>query len=294
MHIHFMWSVANVLLGALVSTYTHQHTAHLLQHMMPDLVTGSGETTPLIRAVIFDLDGTLLDTESLSDRAMLESLPMSIMTEDSDIDAERMLLLWALKRQILGLRSSDWSEIVIQYTKTHWNVHENELPSAQKLASSWEENLNKLCGQVQACPGALDLVEKFAALGLPMAVATSSQSASVDRKSKNHQQMFQHFATIVCGNHPAVKNGKPAPDIYLEAARQLGVAPNHCLAFEDALTGVRAAKAAGCVVVAVPDQRFDSEEMALFQSEADVVLRDLLHFSGERFGMKVEMESVNA
>jgi pseudouridine 5'-phosphatase len=290
-----MWSVGKVLLGALISASTHQNTVrHLLQHMTTDLVTGSGEKTPLIRAVIFDLDGTLLDTESLSDRAMLESLPVSIMTEDNDIDAERMLLPWALKRQILGLRSSDWSEIVIRYAKTHWNVAESELPSSRKLAKTWEENLNKLCDQVQACPGALDLVEKFAVLGLPMAVATSSQSASVVRKRKNHERMFQHFATIVCGDHPAVKNGKPAPDIYLEAARQLGVAPNHCLAFEDALTGVRAAKAAGCVVVAVPDQRFDSEEQASFASEADVVLRDLLHFSGERFGVEVEMEPVNA
>jgi pseudouridine 5'-phosphatase len=290
-----MWSMGKVLLGALISTPTHQNIVrHLLQHMTPDLVTGSGEATPLIRAVIFDLDGTLLDTESLSDRAMLESLPASVMTEDNDIDAERMLLPWALKRQILGLRSSDWSEIVIRYAKTHWNVAESELPSAQKLASNLEENLNKLCDQVQACPGALDLVEQFAALGLPMAVATSSQSASVNRKRKNHQRMFQHFATVVCGDHPAVRNGKPAPDIYLEAARQLGVAPSHCLAFEDALTGVRAAKAAGCVVVAAPDQRFDSEEMGSFAAEADAVVPELHHFSGRDFGVEVEMKSVNA
>lgn len=96
---------------------------------------------------------------------------------------------------------------------------------------------------------------------------------------------------IVAGDHPAVKNGKPAPDIYLEAARQLNVDPKECLVFEDALSGVRSGKAAGCQVVAIPDSRFSEEETAYFFNEADLVVPDLSHFKGDQFGIDVDMRT---
>ena len=94
---------------------------------------------------------------------------------------------------------------------------------------------------------------------------------------------------IVAGDDPAVTNGKPAPDIYLEAARRLNVDPKDCLVFEDALSGVRSGKAAGCYVVAIPDPRFSEEEKVIFAKEADVVLDNLWHFDGSEFDMKVDM-----
>ncbi|KAL3934253.1 MAG: hypothetical protein SGBAC_009987 [Bacillariaceae sp.] len=101
--------------------------------------------------------------------------------------------------------------------------------------------------------------------------------------------MFQNIQLIVAGDHPAVKNGKPAPDIYLEAARQLKVDPKECLVFEDALSGVRAGKAAGCFVVAIPDSRFTEDEKAVFRDEADIVLDDLSKFDGSKFGMSLHL-----
>ena len=117
-----------------------------------------------------------------------------------------------------------------------------------------------------------------------MAIATSSRKEAVDKKATNHSDMFRHISTIVAGDHPAVKSGKPAPDIYLEAARQLGVEPSECLVVEDALSGVRSGKAAGCTVVAVPDARFTEDEKAIFATESDFVLESLWDFETTEIG----------
>jgi len=98
--------------------------------------------------------------------------------------------------------------------------------------------------------------------------------------------MFKHFQTIVTGDDKAVKNGKPAPDIYIEAARRLGVHPSECLVFEDAMTGVKSGNAAGCQVVAIPDPRMDK---AVFSPMADAVLESLWHFDGEMWGIQLNM-----
>ena len=65
------------------------------------------------------------------------------------------------------------------------------------------------------------------------------------KRTHHERHLFEHIDVIVTGDDPAVKNGKPAPDIYLEAARRLGVDPAECLVFEDALSGVKSGKAAG-------------------------------------------------
>lgn len=77
----------------------------------------------------------------------------------------------------------------------------------------------------------------------------------------------------VNNSHTQVIQGKPAPDIYLAAARRMGLEPGECLAFEDALAGVRSAKAAGMFVVAVPDHRLDTRPFV--EAGADVVLETL-------------------
>lgn len=100
--------------------------------------------------------------------------------------------------------------------------------------------------------------------------------------------MFQKMTTIVAGDDPAVKNGKPAPDMYIEAARRLGLDPSECLVFEDAMSGVKAGKAAGCAVVAVPDPRMDK---SAFELVADIVLDDLCQFDGTQWGINVNMKN---
>lgn len=231
------------------------------------------------RAALLDMDGTLLDTESLSDRAMFHVyenyVPVGVKDE---FEQRNYRLPWELKRQILGLRGSEWAPIVIDYGRRYWSVTEPKLMDPSYLWSSWEASLNNLCDQVGACPGALELVQKLSAEKLPMAIATSSRGTAVLKKRKNHENMFQHISVIVPGDHPAVRKGKPAPDIYLEAARQLGVDPKECIVFEDALSGMRSGKAAGCFVVGVPDPRFTAKERKQFEAEVDLLVDDLTQF----------------
>ena len=241
-----------------------------------------------IDAVIFDLDGTLLDTEALSDKAMLAVLePWLDETVKEECQADSHRLPWALKKQILGLRGAEWAPIVLNYAAMHWNIVDKISP--EKLWSEWERQLNLLCHEVEACPGAMNLVKSFAKESLPMGIATSSRKDSVTKKSTRHGEMFGKISVIVTGDHPAVIHGKPAPDIYLEAARQLTIENTRkCLVFEDALSGVRSGKAAGCIVVAVPDPRFSPEEKELFRTEADIVLDSLQDFSWDLLKDKIQ------
>jgi len=260
--------------------------------------------TKNIKAVIFDMDGTLLDTESLADKAILQALfrgsndDLSCLPESirSKSPYTEWRLDWELKKQILGLRGKEWSPITLNFFRQH---SEQELPSVQELIDSWEAKLNGMCTEIEACAGAKALVCAIASSStssgskIPMAIATSSRMSGVNKKRTRHEtNLFEHIDEVVTGDDPAVKNGKPAPDIYLEAARRLGVDPTECLVFEDALSGVKSGKAAGCQVVAVPDSRFSNTEREnVFRDEgkADIVLTSLWEFDGRPFGMDFDM-----
>ena len=98
----------------------------------------------VIRAVIFDLDGTLLDTEPLSDKAIIQALGTSLPEQVRDTLAEGGYLLpWELKKQIVGLRGSEWVPMVIRYAKEHWNVISAEDESVEtdlKPCPPWYES----------------------------------------------------------------------------------------------------------------------------------------------------------
>jgi beta-phosphoglucomutase-like phosphatase (HAD superfamily) len=261
-----------------------------------------------VKAILFDMDGTLLDTETLSDKAVLlatfgGNIPPYILAQPPMSEHS---IPWELKKQLLGLRGAEWAPIVVEWAKKHWQAPSEEpetvWPDAMQLWKAWEEHLGDMCEQVEACAGAKELVQAIARANMmthhhtratvPMAIATSSRYAGVDKKRKRHEAgMFEHIQAIVAGDDPAVKNGKPAPEVYLEAAKRLQVQPEECLVFEDALAGVKAGKSAGCRVVAIPDPRYTKEERDVFVTEggADVVLNSLWEFDGKQFGLNVDM-----
>lgn len=231
--------------------------------------------SPTIKAILFDMDGTLLDTETLSDKAIIEVFGDSI---PSDIRQNlNHKLPWDIKEPTLGKRGDEWIPMVIEYAVKHWGVVAP--PSTHEFWNEQEAKLNSYCSEVEECKGASALVESLAETGIPMAIATSSRLASVRKKRTRHERIFKHMHTVVTGDDPAVTNGKPAPDIYLEAARRLNVHPSECLVFEDAIAGCQSGKAAGCSVVAVPDPRM--QDRSPFDGIADQVLDDLTCFDAK-------------
>lgn len=275
----------------------------------------STTATPQIKAVIFDLDGTLLDTEALSCRAVIDSFELTNAPLKPAIRSQLKkngdILPWELKQRILGLRGSEWVPITLRYAQEKWDwagdengldwrdwqsrkdeIDTQESETRERIINTfietWERRLGDLCEQVVACPGALQLVQALSEYGnISLAVATSSRSEGVKKKRSNHEQMFKHFEHVVTGDE--VSNGKPAPDIFLETARRLNVHPSECLVFEDSLQGAIAGKAAGCVTIAVPDKRMEKEA---FLSHSDHVIPSMWHFEGKKWGIDLDMSTL--
>jgi pseudouridine-5'-monophosphatase len=229
------------------------------------------------KGILFDMDGTLLETESLGCNAVYYTLKDQMSEEARESFKERNFRMeWKLKQQTLGLPDRKWPPIVFEWAKKNWGVEDP--PTVDEFVEKWDANMFEHMSGVEACKGAKELVSQLAEK-LPLAIATSSRAKAVEQKRKRHEDMFQKIPTIVTGDDPAVKNGKPAPDIYLEAARRINVKPEECIVFEDGMTGVKSGKAAGCFVVAIPDSRCTPEERAEFESVADLVLADLSQFA---------------
>lgn len=244
-----------------------------------------------VSGILFDMDGTLLDTETLSDWAIIQVFKPGLLPKEV-VDSRR--IPWELKLQTLGLQGDAWIPLMLNYCRDEWKLPPEDIPTLEEFWEQWESNLSQLAPQVGECPGAAALVQACAAKNIPMAIATSSRQAAVDKKRLNHEEsIFQHLQVIVTADDPAVVNGKPAPDIYLEAARRLNIDPSECLVFEDAAFGCQSGKAAGCQVVAIPDPRFTEEQkQELYGPVADVIVDSLEVFDARPLGLDVNMMAV--
>lgn len=214
-----------------------------------------------IHAVIFDLDGTLLDTETLSTEALEYAI--------QELSGQSITVTWDMKSKLLGLRGPEWSRILLA------DLNLLSLISPEDMVDRWQQRLNFLCKDVKLMPGAGYLVETLKNMGVLLAIATSSNSASVSEKKKKHPKLFESVNIVVCGDDDELFKGKPDPDIYLLAAKRLGVSPRYCLAFEDAIAGVQAARRAGIACVACPDYRLDRRQ---FLVETPYVIDTLVDF----------------
>ena len=123
------------------------------------------------------------------------------------------------------------------------------LAEARRLSRRKHEHYAKLSrGGLPAVTGVPAFVRALVELGIPRAVATSARRADATRLLRD-LDLLAHFAVIVAAED--VRNGKPAPEVFLTAAERLGVQPEHCLVFEDSVVGVHAARAAGMRVIGV-------------------------------------------
>lgn len=209
-------------------------------------MTGSGSKKP--ECAIFDLDGVLLDTE-----------PFYTTATQRIVGEWGKVFDWSIKKNMIGRPSLESAAYLVDAL---------DLPiSAEEYLSRRSKELETLFLGAKEKPGAEAFVRGLAARGLPLAVATSSERRLFELKTGHHQAWFGLFDAIVVGDDPRVGRGKPAPDIFLVAAKELGVAPSEALVFEDAPAGLAAGLAAGMRVVALPDPAMDRSAYA----EADVV-----------------------
>jgi pseudouridine-5'-monophosphatase len=182
-------------------------------------------------ALIFDMDGTLLDTEPLYTDATQKVL-----------DPYDATYTMELKRQCIGGDSHKSAEIVINAFG---------LPmSADEFLTAREHFLLELFPHAPEMPGAQAFIEALAGKGMTLGLATSSHRHLVDVKF-SQRSWAKYFDTIVCGDDIELTRGKPAPDIFLLCAKRLGVAAEDCIAFEDSPNGVTAATSAGMQVIAI-------------------------------------------
>jgi HAD superfamily hydrolase (TIGR01509 family) len=187
-------------------------------------------------AVIFDLDGTLVDSE----RVILDAGMAALARLGHDPRREVLAAL-------VGTVGDASREVLRSAYGAGFDHDAFDAAWARAADAAWT-------GRLDTRPGAADLLGHLAALGIPRAVATNSRTATA-HESLTAAGLAQFFHRDHVHGRDMVARPKPAPDLFLRAARGLGADPARCLVFEDSDTGVAAALEAGMTVVHVPDQR---------------------------------------
>jgi HAD superfamily hydrolase (TIGR01509 family) len=209
------------------------------------------------RAVVFDLDGTLVDNMPLHARAFMAFAERHGLPE----------LTMDLRRRIDGKRNSEIFPMLFErdLTPEEVLVYEEEKEGAYREMS---------LGRLAPMRGAPELLERLTARGVLVAVATSAPAKNVEHTLRE-SGLGPRFPVVARGDE--VERGKPFPDVFLKAAEKLGVAPETCLAFEDAPIGVEAAVRAGMRCVAVTST-FTAEQFASHDPSPDATVRDYEEF----------------
>jgi HAD superfamily hydrolase (TIGR01509 family) len=202
----------------------------------------------VIQALVFDLDGVILETEEVWD----EVRGRYVAEHGGRYDEEA-------QRAMMGMSAPEWSRYLADELGVPGTPQEISADIVRLMEARYREELPLI-------PGARQAVERLAACW-PLGLASSSNRPLIDAALELAGLDRFFLATV---SSEEVARGKPAPDVYLETARRLGVAPERCVAVEDSHSGIRSAKAAAMGVIAIPNPSFPPDPDAL--ALADVVL----------------------
>ena len=192
--------------------------------------------------VVFDLDGVIVDSEHVWDevRARLADEWGGTYGDEA-------------QRAMMGMSSTEWSRYMHDELGLRQSPAEIDAEVVRRMLARYRTSLPLV-------PGAVDAVSRLHAGGARLAVASSSNRPLIETvlETAGIRTLFE-----VTVSSEEVARGKPSPDVYLEAARRLGVAPGRCLAVEDSGNGIRAAHAAGMTVIAFPNAVYPPADDAL-------------------------------
>jgi HAD superfamily hydrolase (TIGR01509 family) len=215
----------------------------------------------LITAVVFDLDGVIVDSEQVWDEVREDYVRETggTYTDES-------------ARDMMGMSSPEWSRYMAEALRVPGTPEEINAAIVERMLARYGEAPPLL-------PGAVEAVRRIGAW-VPLAIASSSNRELIDVVLRVSGLAADFGVTV---SSEEVPRGKPSPDVYLEAARRLGVDPARCGAVEDSHNGIRSAKAAGMVVVAVPNPHYPPDDEAL--GLADVVVPSIDELQVEHFAV---------
>ena len=193
-----------------------------------------------VKAVVFDMDGLLFDSESVYRDAMIAT------AADIGLEMPRELFL-----RLVGLPWAANVPMLMQHYGPSFDPEGFRREATRRF---------HVIADAEIClkAGVVEILDELDVLGLPRAVATSSMHPTVQHHLGQHDLLDRFHALVAQGDYA---RGKPAPDPFLTAAERLGVDPADCLALEDSHNGVRAAHAAGMMTIMVPDLLDATEEM---------------------------------
>jgi beta-phosphoglucomutase family hydrolase len=204
-----------------------------------------------IQGLIFDMDGVIVDSEPLHLLAYQELFGGCGLPYTAEQNSE-----------FLGCKDLHMCEILIERHKLPWTAPDMVLRKEEILTGL-------LQSQAAARSGLYEILERAKSLNIPRAIASSATLATINIVV-DVLKIRDYFQTLTSGEE--VEHGKPAPDVFLLAARRLGVLPQNCLVIEDTYNGIKAAKAAGMFCVAIPCAETKHQD----HSMADLNLESLL------------------
>jgi HAD superfamily hydrolase (TIGR01509 family) len=202
----------------------------------------------VIDAVVFDMDGVLVQSEEVWD----EVREAYVRERGGRYDAE-------IQRAMMGMSSTEWSRYLHETAGVPDEPEAINAEVVRRMLASYSEHLPLIDGAVEAVRR---LAKRY-----PLGLASSSNRQLIDA-ALEIAGLASFFKSTVSSEE--VAHGKPAPDVYLEAARRLGVDPARCAAVEDSHGGIRSAKTAGMRVIALPNPSYPPDEEALAQADAIV------------------------